>query len=243
MTGAGGEFYYVTDGNGSTVALVDTTGTVQATYNYDPAGQTTNVGGPNPAIAGGNPYRYAGGYTDTTTGLIKYGARYYNPTLGRWTQLDALTSLLDFTNGNRYAYAGDDPINNSDPSGHCIFGHVDGPDSACRGSNVDHDLDNVSKGAGVAATVADASEIGAPVGLALGAVGVAASGAKTAHECFGDASEDTCKGDVGSLTVGAATLGTGGAATAFKADGTALASDVGNNLNDAAGSAGVYDGG
>jgi len=119
--GAGGEFYYVTDGNGSTVALVDTTGTVQATYSYDPAGQTTNIGGPNPAIASGNPYRYAGGYTDTTTGLIKFGARYYNPTLGRWTQLDALTSLLDFTNGNRYAYAGDDPINNADPNGHFAF--------------------------------------------------------------------------------------------------------------------------
>jgi hypothetical protein len=60
--GPGGEFYYVTDGLGSTVALVDTTGTVQATYRYDPCRNATTVGGPNPAIAGGNPFRYAGGY-------------------------------------------------------------------------------------------------------------------------------------------------------------------------------------
>lgn len=180
--GAGGEFYYVTDGNGSTVALVDTTGTVQATYSYDPAGQTTSVGGPNPAIAGGNPYRYAGGYTDTTTGLIKFGARYYNPTLGRWTQLDSLTSLLDFTNGNRYAYAGDDPINTSDPSGHCIFGHVDGPDSACRGSNVKHDIVYASEygGGAVLAAAGTVAVCGATAGvgcaLAAGAVGGAIGG-------------------------------------------------------------------
>ena len=60
-------------------------------------------GGPNPVIANGNFYRYAGGY--------------YNPTQGRWTQLDSLNSLLDFSNGNRYAYAGDDPTDNVDPSG------------------------------------------------------------------------------------------------------------------------------
>ncbi len=119
--GPGGEFYYVTDGLGSTVALVDTAGTVQATYSYDPSG-VTSVGGPNPAIANGNPFRYAGGYYDTTTGLYHYGQRYYNPTTGRWTQQDSLNAPLDPTNGNRYAYTGDDPINGVDPSGRGSLG-------------------------------------------------------------------------------------------------------------------------
>ena len=47
------------------------------------------------------------------------GARYYDPTLGRFTQQDQLSALADPANGNRYAYTGDDPINYSDPSGRC----------------------------------------------------------------------------------------------------------------------------
>jgi uncharacterized protein RhaS with RHS repeats len=37
------------------------------------------------------------------------GERYYDPTLGRFTQLDPL--------GNGYVYSQDDPVNFSDPSG------------------------------------------------------------------------------------------------------------------------------
>ena len=43
--------------------------------------------------------------------------RWYNPTTGTWTQQDTLDHPLDPANANRYAYAGDDPINGSDPSG------------------------------------------------------------------------------------------------------------------------------
>ena len=47
------------------------------------------------------------------------GARYYQPSIGRFTQLDPHPhKLLDV---NRYAYAGCNPANYSDPSGlmHC----------------------------------------------------------------------------------------------------------------------------
>jgi len=92
---------------------------VQATYSYDPYGATTNIGGPNSNLANTNPYRYAGGYFDTATGLYQFGQRYYQPTLGRWTQQDTLNVIGDPANGNRYTYTGDDPINNVDPSGMC----------------------------------------------------------------------------------------------------------------------------
>lgn len=103
---AGSHYYYLTDGLGSIVAVVTGDGLgVGDRYGYDPYGNTTYHSG---SVA--NPWGYAGGYTDST-GLVKFGARYYDPAIARWTQLDALTVP------NRYVYAGCDPINSSDPSG------------------------------------------------------------------------------------------------------------------------------
>ena len=90
---------------------------VTYTYTYDPYGNTTSTGGPNTTLAATNAFRYASGYLDTATGLYKIGARYYQPTLGRWTQQDTLNIIGDPANGNRYTYTGDDPTNNVDPSG------------------------------------------------------------------------------------------------------------------------------
>jgi len=64
------------------------------------------------------PWRFAGGYFDSSTGLYKFGTRYYNPGFGRWSQQDPLRGQLnDPTSLNRYLYAGDDPVNFTDPSG------------------------------------------------------------------------------------------------------------------------------
>ena len=50
--------------------------------------------------------------------MYKFGVRYYDPTLGRWTQQDPLGgSLFDPSTGNRYIYANDDPTNLTDPTG------------------------------------------------------------------------------------------------------------------------------
>jgi len=63
------------------------------------------------------PYAFHAGIKDPGSGLVKFGLRWYNPITGTWTQQDTLDSPLDPANANRYAYAGDDPINNSDPRG------------------------------------------------------------------------------------------------------------------------------
>jgi len=64
-----------------------------------------------------NPYTFKQGLQDRSTGWVKYGARWYDPTTGRWTQQDTLDAPLDPRNANRYAFAANDPINNSDPLG------------------------------------------------------------------------------------------------------------------------------
>ncbi len=57
------------------------------------------------------PYRFAGGYQDPT-GLYHYGARYYDPRIGRFTSPDPSGQEK-----NPYLYAEGDPVNRIDPSG------------------------------------------------------------------------------------------------------------------------------
>ncbi|MDQ2887949.1 MAG: hypothetical protein M3Y39_17900 [Chloroflexota bacterium] len=48
----------------------------------------------------------AGSFLDSSTGLYKYGIRYYDPTIGRWTQRTPVGgSLEETTRPNPYVYA------------------------------------------------------------------------------------------------------------------------------------------
>ena len=96
-------------------SLTDTTQAVAATYAYD-WGLTTSTTG---AQATNNPWQYAGGYYDASTQRIKFGARYYNPYRGRFTQTDPSGQ-----EANRYVYATCNPINKSDRTGLYTFGEA-----------------------------------------------------------------------------------------------------------------------
>ena len=109
--------YDVLDALGSVVALTDASGAVVGRYSYEPYG--------TPTFTGTVPsnFQFASGYRDPETGLLKFGARYHDPALGRWTQRDPLTgNLIDPRTINRYAYVTDDPINNIDLAGTSFFG-------------------------------------------------------------------------------------------------------------------------
>ena len=82
----------------------------------------------NPAIH--IPFGFADGLHDRDTGLIRFGARDYDPTLGRWTAKDP----IDFAGGdaNLYGYVQNDPVNFIDLFGlewgdwHEVIGTIEG---------------------------------------------------------------------------------------------------------------------
>jgi RHS repeat-associated protein len=57
---------------------------------------------------------------DLETGLQYLHARYYDPNLGRFLTPDTWDPMLPGVDINRYAYAGNDPVNMSDPNGHYV---------------------------------------------------------------------------------------------------------------------------
>lgn len=114
--------YYVLDALGSVIGLTDIKGNVSAKYNYKPFGETT-ASGPMALV---NPFRFAGGYHDDATGLTKFGTRYYDAVMGRWTQRDPKShSIADPAQSNRYVYVGNDPVNISDPTGEDFLSNVE----------------------------------------------------------------------------------------------------------------------
>jgi RHS repeat-associated protein len=119
----GNPYYFLFDGNGSVVAATDSSGTVDASFTYDPYGSLTNSTG----STGYEPIRFDGGYDDSANSgeqLLKFGERYYDPTTARWTTQDPISQPLNQHGWNQYEYAGDNPINSVDPSGMCGIGSL-----------------------------------------------------------------------------------------------------------------------
>jgi RHS repeat-associated protein len=112
---SGGANYYVLfDGLGSIVGEIDSAGTLVKTLAYDPFGNRTTLTGTGPTPA----FQYANGYFDSSGVLTKFGTRYYEPSIGRWTQQDPLPgAIADPRNLDRYVYVACNPVNFVDPNG------------------------------------------------------------------------------------------------------------------------------
>lgn len=79
---------------------------------------------------------FVGGTIDTNTGLTNVGAREYNPALGRFLSPDALLNGADPQSFNGYAYADNNPVTGSDPSGlFCDGCSANNPDTAWKPSH------------------------------------------------------------------------------------------------------------
>jgi RHS repeat-associated protein len=106
------DYYPFTDVQDNVRAMVTASGvTPEVSYTYSAYGSTLTTSG---GLV--QPYRYGGGYTDASTGLIKLGLRYYDPIHGRFTQPDP-TGQED----HPYLYSLSSPVSYNDPEGDFAF--------------------------------------------------------------------------------------------------------------------------
>jgi RHS repeat-associated protein len=102
----------ITDQLGSVRAVVRASdGALMERIDYDAWGNVTR----DTVNAGFVSLGYAGGLRDPATELVRFGARDYDPSIGRWTCKDP----IGFADGhaNAYSYVGDEPANLIDPEG------------------------------------------------------------------------------------------------------------------------------
>ncbi|HKG15076.1 MAG TPA: RHS repeat-associated core domain-containing protein, partial [Pyrinomonadaceae bacterium] len=104
--GSSGALYFLQDHLGSTTALTDGAGNVAERTQFEPFGESTG--------SSLTRYGFTGRERDSSTGLLNFRARWYDPQQGRFLSEDP----IGFSGGsNFYAYAGDNPISFVDPLG------------------------------------------------------------------------------------------------------------------------------
>jgi RHS repeat-associated protein len=116
---SGDRIYYLTDANDNVTAIVGLSGgtwQVQERYAYNAYGGVTVYSAtwtsPSTTSSYGNTILFAGMNVDTTTGLYHDMGRWYNSSLGTFITTDPAQST-----DNLYAYCGNDPIDETDPTG------------------------------------------------------------------------------------------------------------------------------
>ncbi|MBL8234669.1 MAG: RHS repeat-associated core domain-containing protein [Bryobacterales bacterium] len=119
--------YYGYDGGLHVTRLTDITGAVSDSYTYDAYGNLTAASGATP-----NVFLYRGEQYDASVQMYYLRARWYVPATARFLTLDtveldgggkrlclaACSSYPDMRLNHLYGYAGADPVNFADPSGH-----------------------------------------------------------------------------------------------------------------------------
>ena len=105
----------ISDLRGSPRLVVNAaTGAVAQRLEYDAWGKVTADTSP-----GFQPFGFAGGLYDADTGLVRFGARDYDASVGRWVSKDPI--LFEGGQTNLQVYVDNDPVNLVDPNG--LFGH------------------------------------------------------------------------------------------------------------------------
>jgi RHS repeat-associated protein len=114
MVRDGATYRLIRDFAGSVRLVVNAdTGAVAQRLDYDSFGNVSQDTNP-----GFQPFGFKSGLYDSDAGLVHFGARWYDPSTGRWISKD---SILLEGGLNLYAFCGNDPVNFSDPMGTDIW--------------------------------------------------------------------------------------------------------------------------
>ena len=130
-------YWYIFNGQGDVIALIDKTGTWVVNYTYDAWGKPLTItdqnGNPitDPLHVGNlNPIRYRGYYYDVETGLYSLHSRYYDPVTGRFINGDDSEILFEDQDNilqyNLFAYCFNNPVNMHDPDGYAAANIIGG---------------------------------------------------------------------------------------------------------------------
>ncbi len=123
-------YYYVKNLQGDIIAIADANGNIVVNYVYDAWGNILSItdGSGNDIsnniwhIGNLNPIRYRSYYYDTETGFYYLQSRYYDPAIRRFINADTyINANGDILGFNMYAYCGNNPVMNSDPTGEFIL--------------------------------------------------------------------------------------------------------------------------
>jgi len=121
VKGTGVSYYHKDHLNSSTV-MTNNSGTKVEETAYAPYGTMRAFTGT--AVTN---YRYTGKEIDPETNLYYYGARYYDPMMGRFVTADSIVSdIYDPQDLNRYAYCRNNPMKYVDPDGYAWFDAIPG---------------------------------------------------------------------------------------------------------------------
>lgn len=112
-------YYYVRNGQGDVVRLIDGSNNTVVEYAYDSWGKQLSCTGSLASTLGAqNPFRYRGYIYDPETALYYLQTRYYDPETARFINADIYVSTGQGVLGhNMYAYCGNNPVARVDDEG------------------------------------------------------------------------------------------------------------------------------
>lgn len=123
-------YYYIKNAQDDIIGIKDSNLNTIALYEYDSFGKILSIKDVNgnqiisdTHVAHINPFRFRSYYYDNETGFYYLNSRYYNPTWGRFINLDGIVGAnMDILSLNLYSYCSNNFINYSDVAGKSILG-------------------------------------------------------------------------------------------------------------------------